>query len=641
MQISDISTTLEALKNDALAELDVPAEVAREITLADSPNPEMGDVGFPCFALARHLRKGPPQIAADVAEKIRGNLGDDSIVAEVLLAGPYVNFRLDKAKLARIVVAEALDAGAFGGDWVEDAETWMIEFSAPNTNKPQHLGHVRNNLLGATVSSILDFSGHDVVKVNLINDRGIHICKSMLAYQKFGEGETPESANVKGDHLVGKYYVEFDRALTAEYGAWKSSDEAVQRFEAWLADLPAEAKKDATDAELKGRFFSEYKDAYFNQESALGRETREMLRDWEAGDADTVELWNTMNSWVFRGFDETYEALGVSFDRVYRESETYLLGKDLIRRGLEDGVFRQLDDGAVVADLDEMGMSGQKVLLRSDGTSVYMTQDLGTAMARFDEYGVDKMVYVVGDEQDYHFQVLFKVLDALREGMEERLFHLSYGMIDLPEGKMKSREGTVVDADDLMREMVALAEVEVRARYEAEGLDEAEMKRRATAIGMAALKYYILDFNPRTRMLFDPKKSIDFQGRTGPYLMYSYARIQSIAREAGGFPELSGADRDAALEALGTDLEMAVVKQLQDWPRMVALAGRLLDPSKVTEQLFKISKAFATMYNDRENHKIVEIESPRREGLLLLTQAVAETLRTGLDVLGIEVLDQM
>lgn len=641
MKTADISRRLDRAKSDALRALEVPDDVAQEITLAEAPNPEMGDVGFPCFVLARHLRKAPPQIAAQVADEIRPTLTSDDVIEEVIVAGPYVNFRLRSSRLAQIVVADALDADTFGAGSAEPEERWMIEFSAPNTNKPQHLGHVRNNLLGATVATILELAGHDVIRVNLINDRGIHICKSMLAYRRFGEGETPESSGLKGDHLVGKYYVRFDRELAAEYAAWQQSQSARERLAKWKDALDDEQRGDKSDAQLAREFFASYRDAYFNEESALGAEARAMLRAWEAGDAEVVELWNTMNSWVFAGFDETYANLGVHFDRVYRESETYLLGKDIVLRGLADGKFQKLDGGAIVADLESLGMSGEKVLLRSDGTSVYMTQDLGTAIARFDEFGVDRMVYVVGDEQDYHFQVLFEILDLLRPGLAERLFHLSYGMVLLPEGKMKSREGKVVDADDLVAEMIALAETEVRARYEEEGLGADEIKHRARVIGLAALKYYILDFNPRTTVKFDPAKSIDFQGRTGPYLLYSYARIQSIVREAGGLPDLDGAARAEALGALGTDLELAVIRELQDWPRMAALAARLLDPSKVTEQLFKISKAFATMYNDRQRHKIIEVASPRREGMLLLAQAVARTLATGLQLLGIETLDEM
>jgi arginyl-tRNA synthetase len=638
LKISDIEAALNDAKNKALAALEIPPEVASDIALADSPNPEMGDVGFPCFALAKHLRKAPPLIAKEVAEQI----SPGGLIAEVVLAGPYVNFRLDGDAIAEVVVGQALSEGvAFGAGFIEEAEKWMVEFSAPNTNKPQHLGHVRNDLLGATVASILDFAGHEVIRANLINDRGIHICKSMLAYKKWGDGETPESSGEKGDHLVGKYYVMYGQKFKEEYATWASSDAADAAFAQWKRLQSPKDVAQKADDELRSDFLSGHEDTYFNRGSILGAETKKMLLDWEAGEQTVVELWELMNSWVFAGFDETYESLGVQFDRVYRESETYLLGKDIVTNALAGGKLEALDDGAVVFDLDKIGMEGQKVLLRSDGTSVYMTQDLGTAMSRFDEYDLDRMVYVVGNEQDYHFNVLFGVLDTLREGLGERLFHLSYGMVNLPEGKMKTREGTVVDADDLVAEMVALASEETQARYVEAGLSDDELQRRARSIGLAALKYYILDYNPRTTVQFDPKKSIDFQGRTGPYLLYSYARINSIAREADGFPELSGEDLSTALRALGTDLEMAVVKELQDWPRMVALAARQLDPSKVTEQLFRIAKAFSTMYNDRANHKIIEVPSPRKEGMLLLSKAVSNALATGFSLLGIEPLEEM
>lgn len=638
LKISDIQAELDAAKNNALRALEVPDDVIADIALAPAPNPDMGDVGFPCFALAKHLRKAPPLIAQDVAEHIQAT----GLISEVVLAGPYVNFRLDAARIAQVVVAQALDQGhAFGAGFVEEPQKWMVEFSAPNTNKPQHLGHVRNDLLGATVSSLLQFAGHEVIRANLINDRGIHICKSMLAYKKWGNGETPESSGEKGDHLVGKYYVLYGTKFESEYVAWQKSDAADAAFNAWKRVQSPKAIAENDDEALRKMFFDSYEDTYFNQGSILGAETKRMLLDWEAGDEDVVELWKLMNSWVFDGFDVTYESLGVEFDHVYRESETYLLGKDIVADALKAGKLQQLDDGAVVFDLEKIGMDGQKVLLRSDGTSVYMTQDLGTALSRIDEYDLDRMVYVVGNEQDYHFNVLFGVLDTLRPGLGERLYHLSYGMVNLPEGKMKTRTGTVVDADDLVAEMVALALAATKERYADAGLDDEELERRAKAIGLAALKYFIMDFNPKTTVQFDPKKSIDFQGRTGPYLLYSYARINSIARESGGFPELDGEARDEALGALGTDLEMAVIRELQDWPRMVALAERLLDPSKVTEQLFKIAKAFSTMYNDRADHKIIEVESPRKEGLLLLAKAVSNTLATGFSILGIEPLEEM
>ena len=634
MKITDIEAQLTAAKDAALAALDVPEDVIAEISLAPAPNPDMGDVGFPCFALARHLRNAPPKIAAEVAQKIEAS----GLISEVIVAGPYVNFRLDGAAVAEVVLREALQSQTgFGAVDLADDERdrWMVEFSAPNTNKPQHFGHVRNNLLGATVSSVLEHAGHEVVRVNLINDRGIHICKSMLAYRNWGDGETPESTGEKGDHFVGRYYVLYGHKFDEEYAAWANSDAASAAFAAWKRLQSPKLVAENDDESLRTKFLDAHEDTYFNQGSILGAQTKRMLMDWESGDEDVVALWEKMNGWVFAGFDETYKALGIEFERTYRESETYLLGKDIVEKALQDGLLRRLEDGAVVFDLHKVGLEGEKILLRSNGTSVYMTQDLGTALSRIDEYDVDRMVYVVGDEQDYHFKVLFGVLDTLRPGLGERMQHLSYGMVHLPDGQMKTRTGTVVDADDMVAEMSDLAREAVDERYP--DLDDDERARRARAIGLAALKYFIMDFNPKTTVHFDPKKSIEFQGRTGPYLQYSYARINSIAREAGGFPEVS----EEALRALGTDLEMAVVKELQEWPRMVALSARLLDPSKVTEQLFKIAKAFSTMYNDRDRHKIIEVESPRREGLLLLAKAVQNALASGFALLGIDALEEM
>lgn len=641
MRIAQIESHLIALKDQALAAFEIPAEIASQITLANPPDPAMGDRGFPVFLLARHLRKGPPQIAAQLAEHLQGVIENDPLIDAVSADGPYVNLRINPAQLANIVTSQALELGDDFGRDVLDPHKIMIEFSAPNTNKPQHLGHVRNNLIGDSVARILDFAGHHVTRVNLINDRGIHICKSMLAYQRFGQGETPESAGMKGDHLVGKYYVRFDQEFRQEYRAWQSTDEAEERFASWLATPESkDARKahgDDSDA-LKKAFFADFKDTYFNTLSELGGDARQMLRDWEAGDPDTVALWKTMNQWVFDGFDETYSRLGVHFDRVYYESNTYKLGKSIVEEGLKQRKFKKLDDGAVVCDLEALGLQGQKVLLRGDGTSVYMTQDLGTALARFDEYDVERMIYVVGDEQNYHFDVLFRILAMLRPELEGNLNHLSYGMVELPDGKMKSREGRVVDADDLMNEMEALAAAAVAERYPE--LSDDDKTHRARVIGLAALKYFILDFSPRSTVQFDPQKSIDFQGRTGPYCLYSYARISSIARKLGGWPELSDQARDTALKSLSTDLELAVIRQLQDWPRTIEAAATQLSPGRITEALFNISKTFSTLYNDAD-HRIVDLEGPRRDGLILLARAVQNTLGAGLAILGIETLDEM
>ncbi len=639
MKVTDIENHVDNLKNQALAALGVDEATQALITLATAPNPEMGDLGFPCFVLAKALRKAPPAIAAEVAGAMQPLLAENDVIAEILAVGPYVNVRFNRKRYAEIALTQVLaEQEQYGRDSIGNPSKWMIEYSAPNTNKPQHLGHVRNNLLGSAVASVLDFAGHDVTRVNLINDRGIHICKSMLAYKLFGEGETPESSGIKGDHLVGRYYVRFEKEFQVEYSIWLESDEAKKAFAVWKAAQTTEALAGKNDEALAAEFRKAHKDTYFNADSTLGQAARTMLLDWEAGDEATVSLWKTMNSWVFAGFDETYARLGVAFDHVYYESNTYLLGKDVVVKGLEEGKFRRLDDGAIVCDMEPLGLSGQKVLMRRDGTSVYMTQDLGTALSRFDEYHMDNMVYVVGDEQDYHFQVLFKVLEVLRPELAGHLQHLSYGMVLLPEGKMKSREGTVVDADDLMEGMCELAADAIRERYP--DLTEEDLAIRANTIGMAALKYYILDYNPRTSIHFDPAKSIDFEGRTGPYALYSYARIQSIRRKVG-WPELDEASQLKAIAALESDLEFAVLKELVDWPHMLEVSARLLDPSKVTEYVFRVAKAFSSLYTDRD-HRIVDIEDEdHKNGLLLLAKAVGKSIRGALDILGIETVDEM
>lgn len=640
MRIADIETYLVHLKNQALHEAGISAEVALSIALANPPSPEMGDRGFPCFALARELRKAPAKIAEEMVATLAEFVHADDLVESVSAEGPYVNFRLSKGALATIVVSQALEeAPRFGYSQV--GERWMIEFSAPNTNKPQHLGHVRNNLLGDSVARLLKAAGHEITKVNLINDRGIHICKSMLAYELFGNGETPDSTSTKGDHFVGKYYVLFNQKIEEEYENFLSQPEGQKQLTQWLASpdsAPARKAHGEDTAELFGAFRSYYREKFFNKESALGARAKEMLRQWEEGNPEVLALWKRMNAWVIDGFEETYERMGIQFDKVYLESETYKLGKEVVQEGLEAGKLERLEEGAVVCDLEPLGLDGTKVLLRSDGTSVYMTQDLGTALKRFEEFKMDRMVYVVGDEQQYHFDVLFRILGYLRPNLEGHLYHLSYGMVELPEGKMKSREGKVVDADDLLSEMEDLAREAVQGRYE--DLDDQEVEKRAKCISLAALKYFILDYAPRTTVHFDPTRSIDFQGRTGPYCLYSYARISSIKRRLGGWPELSAEQQQRALSHLSSELEMAVIRQLQEWPTVLDKSARQLNPGAITEALFHLAKAFSSLYNDAD-HRIVELQGPRRDGLLLLAQAVQAALGAGLDLLGIETLEEM
>ncbi len=479
-----------------------------------------------------------------------------------------------------------------------DSPRVMIEFASPNTNKPLHLGHIRNILLGHSISRILEASGHRVRKVNLVNDRGIHICKSMLAWSKWGNGETPESSGIKGDHLVGKYYVLFDQAYKSEIA------ELISR---------GRSKKEA------------------EEEAPVLQEAREMLREWEAGEEKVTSLWEMMNSWVYKGFDDTYRRLGVSFDQIYHESETYKLGKQIILKGLEEGILYRREDGSVWADLEEEGLD-HKLLLRSDGTSVYMTQDVGTAHQRYEEHPFDLHIYVVGNEQNYHFQVLSIVLRKLGFPWADRLYHLSYGMVELPEGKMKSREGTVVDADDLMDEMETTARQMSDELGKLEEFSPAERTEIYRQVGMGALKYFILKVDPKKNMTFNPRESVDFNGNTGPFIQYTYARIQSVERKAEGLPR----------SAEGTGLnekEAALVRQVYEFPEVIEESARLLNPSLIANYLYDLAREFNQFYHD---YSILSAGEPGQVAMrLLLTEVIGRVIKNGMDLLGIEVPERM
>jgi arginyl-tRNA synthetase len=642
--IASLTAHVEAALRSVLQARGLPLD----IQLTEPPSPELGHFALACFAYAKAARKAPPAIALDLASAL---LPDD-VIELTQATGGYVNIRLRSSALVSAVLSEVRSQGDRFGQ-VEagpDAPIVMVEYSSPNTNKPQHLGHVRNNLLGYSVSNLASAAGNRVIRANLVNDRGIHICKSMLAYSLYEAPATPESKGMKGDHFVGEMYVLFEKQFSAEYKQWLTTPKADEVFEQWLtSNAGANARKakdkDPQAPEPRAVFDAEYKPEYFNQYSTLGARAREMLLLWEASDPATVALWRTMNDWVLEGFAKTYSRLGVEFDQTYFESNTYLLGKEIVREGLAAGVLEQLEDGAVIFDLSRIGMKGRKVLLRSDGTSVYMTQDLGTAVSRFDEHALQRMIYVVADEQEYHFQVLFGVLGTLRPNTAGACTHLSYGMVHLPEGKMKSREGTVVDADDLMDEMHALAAQEIHKRaaeVETEGqkLSQAEVDFRAERIGLAALKFYLLSFTPKATITFDPKKSIDFLGQTGPYCLYAYARVKSLLRKAaaqGAGPSQEPSD----WAVLASPLELAVVRELAAFPATVSFAAAHCDPSKVAEHTWRIGKAFASLYNDRE-HPIVSAADPAVRGArLALAQSVAHAIRSGLSLLGIETLDAM
>ncbi len=483
---------------------------------------------------------------------------------------------------------------------------WLIEYSSPNTNKPLHLGHIRNNLLGFSVAEILKYQGYPVVKVNIVNDRGIHICKSMLAWQKYGEGETPESSSLKGDHLVGKYYVEFDRHFREEIAQLTEKGYSKE-----------EAEKNAP----------------------LILEAQEMLRKWEAGDPSTVQLWEIMNNWVYDGFAVTYKNLGVDFDKIYYESKTYLLGKKIVEEGLQKGVLYRKNDNSVWIDLRDEGLD-EKLLLRSDGTSVYMTQDIGTAVMRFEEYGFERLIYVVGNEQDYHFKVLFLVLKKLGYAWADKLYHLSYNMVDLPSGKMKSREGTVVDADDIMQEMVAEARkltIELGKIADHHSEEALELYR---TIGMGALKYFLLKVDPGKRMLFNPDESIDFNGHTGPFIQYTYARIRSVLRKAWTITALSGFE---AFELSGftemNDKEKELVKVILRFPDACEEAARELSPAVLANYVYELAKAYNHFYHD---HPIADSEQPEVSNFRLkLSLLSGKAIKSGMNLLGITVPERM
>ena len=480
----------------------------------------------------------------------------------------------------------------------------MIEYSSPNTNKPLHLGHIRNNLLGFSLSRILKANGNKVVKTNIVNDRGIHICKSMLAWQKWGNGDTPESVGKKGDHLIGDYYVAFDRHYKAEVAELMEKNPNMTKEEAEAA-------------------------------SPLMQHARDMSRRWEAGDEEIRSLWRTMNSWVYAGFDETYKRLGVDFDKIYYESETYLEGKEKVLEGLEKGIMYRKEDGSVWADLTDAGLD-HKLLLRSDGTSVYMTQDIGTAKLRYQDYPIDKMIYVVGNEQNYHFQVLSLLLDRLGFKWGKDLVHFSYGMVELPEGKMKSREGTVVDADDLMDEMVDNAKKTSEELGKLDGMPKEEADKIAEIIGLGALKYFILKVDPRKNMTFNPKESIDFNGNTGPFIQYTYARIQSVLRKAAE----AGIERtfDPEKVTLG-DKEIALIQRLADFADIVAEAGRNYSPALIANYAYDLVKEYNQFYHDYQIMR--ESDQNVRAFRLNLSEAVGNAVRRAFWMLGIDVPERM
>ncbi len=553
-----------------------------------------GDVTLVVFPFVRAAKKKPEEVAEELGNKLL----ELSAIADFNVVKGFLNLTLDRSVYVDQFKTFASDPH-FGLPTPGSRGAYIVEYSSPNTNKPLHLGHIRNNLLGYSVAEILKANGVAVSKVQIINDRGIHICKSMLAWQEYGNGETPESTGLKGDHLVGKYYVKFDQVYKEEMkrllDEGKTGDEA----------------KKLAPSLLKAQ---------------------EMLLKWEQGDAEVVTLWKTMNNWVYTGFNTTYTKLGVDFDKNYYESQTYVLGKDDVNKGLESGVFYQKDDGSVWIDLEDEGLD-HKLVLRSDGTSVYMTQDIGTAIQRFKDFDAKGMTYVVGNEQDYHFKVLFLILSKLGYPWAEQLHHLSYGMVDLPSGKMKSREGTVVDADDLIDGMVADAEAISKELGKLDGLEIAAQKELFTTLGLGALKYFILKVDPKKRMLFNPAESIDFNGHTGPFIQYAYARIQSLQRKA---PESS--ELDWSTLTLNED-ETIVIKSLLQFSDIVDQAARNFSPAVLANYAYELVKKYNGFY---QNNSILKAESEQSIAFrLLLSKKVGEVIKASMNCLGIQVPNRM
>ncbi|GHV85358.1 arginine--tRNA ligase [Spirochaetia bacterium] len=605
-----IAGELNVLLAEAGAAAATAAVDSVSLTAELPPRPEMGDLGFPLFAYAKLLRKGPPQIAALLAQRLAAGT-DGGAIGTVSAEGPYLNVRLDRAKAAGAILEETLTKPV-GRPGKLSMSRIMVEFSSPNTNKPLHLGHLRNDILGESLSRILAASGAEVRKVCIINDRGIHICKSMLAYKEQGGGKTPESEGIKSDHFVGDWYVIFSRQL-------KEETETLMR-ERGLKKEDAEAAA-----------------------PVLAR-AQELLRKWEAGDGETRALWKTMNGWTIAGMKATYERTGISFDQYYFESETYLKGKEEILAGLDKGIFYKAADGAVMVDLEAEKLD-KKILLRGDGTSIYITQDIGLAIYRNRDWPFDRLVYVVGSEQQYHFKVLFTILGKLGFDWAKNLYHLSYGMVNLPEGKMKSREGTVVDADDLLDSLrdMALEEIREKEREEAVG-NPAET---AEKIALGALHYFLLSVSPSKDMLFNPTESLSFNGNTGPYLQYMGARISSMLRKAGNSDKAaddagtagtnSGPKPDYSL--LVSDPEWELLKVLADYDNAVLMAAENMDPSLMGTYLYSLSKAFSRFYHDCP---ILQAENPELAAARLdLSRAVLRVLKDAFNLVCIPFLETM
>jgi len=595
----NIETSLQAMVKTAVAELYQFEAAEAQLQIQKTKKEFEGDLTVVIFPFVKAARKAPEAIGEEIGNYL---LAQHSLVSTFNVIKGFLNLTINMAYWMEVLNTLAANA-QFGKNETGKGKLMMIEYSSPNTNKPLHLGHVRNNLLGYSISEIQKANGWEVVKTNIVNDRGIHICKSMLAWKLFGNGETPQSSGMKGDHLVGKYYVEFDKAYKAE--------------------VKALMEQQVPEEEAKRR-------------APLMRQAQEMLVAWENHDPEVYQLWETMNGWVYEGFDATYKRMGVDFDKIYYESQTYLEGKSKVEEGLATGVFYRREDGSVWADLRPEGLD-EKLLLRADGTSVYMTQDIGTAKLRYEDYPINKMVYVVGNEQNYHFQVLALLLDKVGFEWGRDLVHFSYGMVELPEGKMKSREGTVVDADDLMSEMMDTARDTARELGKLDTSSDEEVEQIAAMVGLGALKYFILKVDPKKNMTFNPKESIDFNGNTGPFIQYTHARIKSVLRKA----EDAGIQIPQAIDTTLSisEKEKYMIQLLSAYPTVVRQAGDEFSPAVIANYIYDLVKEYNQFYHD---FSILKEENEALKGFrLLLSASVARVVKSGMALLGIEVPERM
>ncbi len=582
----------------ASKELYGQAPAASALQLTTTRKEFEGDLTFVVFPLLKISHKKPEDTAREIGEKLKAKVAG---ISDFNVIKGFLNLSISKSNWLNTLNQIAADEKFGTKEATKDSPLYMVEYSSPNTNKPLHLGHVRNNLLGHSLCEILKANGLRVIKTNIVNDRGIHICKSMLAWKLYGNGETPETSGKKGDHLVGDYYVKFDQ----------------------------EYRKQIKELEAQGRTEEEAK-----KEAPLIKQAQQWLERWEANDPEIRALWAKMNSWVYAGFNQSYKRLGISFDKIYYESQTYLDGKAKVNEGLEKGIFYRKEDGSVWCDLRDAGLD-EKLLLRADGTSVYMTQDIGTAQQRFRDYDISKMIYVVGNEQDYHFKVLSILLDRLGFKWGKDLVHFSYGMVELPEGKMKSREGTVVDADDLMDEMIKTAK-ETSSERQKDSSEE-ELNNIARICGLGALKYFILKIDPKKNMMFNPKESIDFNGNTGPFIQYSYARIQSIMRKAGEMDIEVPNHVDGEITL--SETETSLIQTLNNYGNVIKQAGTDFSPALIANYAFELAKAYNSFYHD---YPILKEEDKQKQNVrLMLSAQVAKIIKSATHLLGIEVPERM